>query len=336
MWRNGPFKRLLLGFVLSSTGLAVMSPLYIFFIEFVLEEPQGNVIYMLLINYVASMIGIPFWVWLSKYVGKHRAWIAGFLIVSTITPMFLLLGPGDFWWMTPGMIVIGFGTGSFMALPNSMKADVIDLDTARSGQNRAAFFFSSWSLITKMASSLGGWLALQALAVVGFNAANGAENTPEALMGLQFAYAILPGMIFCGGCHCYLALSDHQNSSRTYPRGYRPQIGAASQFGTRSCRISVPTPSPNSKRTLRRITACHCLLLASDVYAGADPTGQRLEKRNHKLADVEHAILWIRATNGGINHAVCGDRSQALPFAAHYHCLSSSLFWAWSVEGAIE
>jgi glycoside/pentoside/hexuronide:cation symporter, GPH family len=196
MWRNGPFKRLLMGFVLSSTGLAVMSPLYIFFIEFVLEEPQGNVIYMLLINYVASMIGIPCWVWLSKYIGKHRAWIAGFLIVSTITPMFLLLGPGDFWWMTPGMIIIGFGTGSFMALPNSMKADVIDLDTARSGQNRAAFFFSSWSLVTKMASSLGGWLALQALALVGFNAANGAENTPQALMGLQFAYAILPGMIF--------------------------------------------------------------------------------------------------------------------------------------------
>jgi Na+/melibiose symporter-like transporter len=73
---------------------------------------------------------------------------------------------------------------------------VIDLDTARSGENRAAFFFSAWSLVTKMASSLGGWLALQALALFGFDAANGAQNTPEALMGLRLTFAVLPPIVF--------------------------------------------------------------------------------------------------------------------------------------------
>jgi len=196
MWRNGPFKRLLLGFVLSSTGLSIVMPLYIFFVEFIVEEPPEHVPYMVLISSLTAFIGIPFWVWLSKHIGKHRAWIGGFLVVAAVSPMYLFLGPGDFWWMTPGIVIIGIGTGSFAALPNSMKADVIDLDTARSRENRAAFFFSAWSLVTKLASSLGGWLALQALALVGFDASNGAQNTPEALMGLRVTFAVLPALIF--------------------------------------------------------------------------------------------------------------------------------------------
>ncbi|HEY5680636.1 MAG TPA: MFS transporter [Pseudomonadales bacterium] len=196
MWRNGPFRRLLLAFVLSSTGLAIVMPLYIFFVEFIVEEPPANVPYMIIISSVAGFLGIPFWVWLSKHVGKHKAWIGGFLVVAAVSPMYLFLGPGDFWLMVPGIIIIGIGTGSFSALPNSMKADVIDLDTARSGKNRAAFFFSAWSLVTKLASSLGGWLALQSLALFGFDAANGAQNTPEALTGLRLTFAVLPAIIF--------------------------------------------------------------------------------------------------------------------------------------------
>lgn len=196
MWRNGPFRRLLLGFVLASTGLAIVMPLYIFFVEFIVEEPAANVPFMVIISSMAGFIGIPFWVWLSKRIGKHRAWIGGFILLAAISPMYLFLGPGDFWLMVPGIVIAGLGTGSFSALPNSMKADVIDLDTARSGKNRAAFFFSAWSLVTKLASSLGGWLALQSLALFGFDASNGAQNTPEALMGLRLTFAVLPAVIF--------------------------------------------------------------------------------------------------------------------------------------------
>ena len=36
MWRNAPFRRLALGYILSFTGLAIVMPLYIFFVEFIL------------------------------------------------------------------------------------------------------------------------------------------------------------------------------------------------------------------------------------------------------------------------------------------------------------
>jgi len=177
---------------LSYTGLAIVMPLYIFYVEFILEANPASVVWMLLIATSAGLIGVPFWVWLSKHIGKHRAWISGFIFVALASPYFFFLGPGDFWLMAPGIFVIGLGTGAFGTLPNSMKADVIDLDMARSGKNRAAFFFSAWSLVTKLGSALGGWVAMQLIALFGFNALNGAENTPEALFGLRLTYAIVP------------------------------------------------------------------------------------------------------------------------------------------------
>jgi Na+/melibiose symporter-like transporter len=77
-----------------------------------------------------------------------------------------------------------------------MKADVIDIDTARTGENRAAMFFSAWSLTSKFASSLGGWLGLQALALIDFNAARGLTNSPEAIEALKYVYVFLPLGIF--------------------------------------------------------------------------------------------------------------------------------------------
>ena len=107
-----------------------------------------------------------------------------------------LLGDGDFWWMLPITLATGFSAGGFAALPNSMKADVIDLDTLSSGENRAATFFSVWSFTQKLAGSLGGWVALTGLALIGFNATPGAANGADELFGLRGLFAVLPSIFY--------------------------------------------------------------------------------------------------------------------------------------------
>jgi len=196
MIRNGPFLWLVAAFMISSLGVAVLMPLNAFYATAVLGAPQNDVPLLMLFASVAGLLGIPFWVLVSRRVGKHRAWIGGFLWVTAFSPMYLFLGPGDFWFMVPFAVISAFGTGSFMALPNSMKADVIDVDTSLTGENRAAVFFSAWSLATKLASSLGGTLGLWALAWVGFDATLGAGNTPAAIMGVKVVYTLLPASIF--------------------------------------------------------------------------------------------------------------------------------------------
>jgi Na+/melibiose symporter-like transporter len=75
-----------------------------------------------------------------------------------------------------------------------MKADVIDLDTLQSGENRAAFFFSSWSFVQKLVASLGTAMAMYGLALVGFN--SGGQNGPDELFGLRLLFSTLPSTFF--------------------------------------------------------------------------------------------------------------------------------------------
>ena len=98
--------------------------------------------------------------------------------------------------MLPITAVTGFLGGSFWVLPNSMKADVIDVDTLQSGEDRAAWYFAVWSFTTKVGQSIGPWLALSILALMEYNAAPGAENTDTALLGLKLLFCLGPAIGF--------------------------------------------------------------------------------------------------------------------------------------------
>ena len=196
MFANGPFKRLVLSFMLGQAGLAIAAPLYLFFITFVLGAEE-QAIFMLTFFYLANFAAIPLWVRASARIGKHRAYVASFALIAAAHPFYMLLGAGDFWWMLPVTLATGFAAGGFSAmLPNSMKADVIDLDTLQSGENRAAQFFSVWSFTFKFAAAFGAWLALACLALVGFDAAPNAVNGEAPLLGLRLLFAVLPSAFF--------------------------------------------------------------------------------------------------------------------------------------------
>lgn len=191
MWRNGPFKRLMFAFFLNFMGTTVATATALFYVRNVVGEEKLGILF-LLVFYLAGLIGIPFWVWLSKKIGKHRAWVACLMVYPCFSWLYLLLGPGDFWWMLPIAAVTGFGGGSSAVLANSMKADVIDLDTLKTGQNRAALFFSVWALITKVSLSVGPALALYLLATLGFDPKPGAVSTEQGLWGLKCMFALGP------------------------------------------------------------------------------------------------------------------------------------------------
>lgn len=199
MLKNAAFLRLILTFGLSSTALAMTTPLYLFFISFVLHA-EDKAVYMLAFFYSANLAAVPFWVWLSERIGKHKAYIASFATIAMAHPFYLLLGEGDFWWMLPITLTTGFAAGGFAALPNSMKADVIDVDHLQSGENRAGVFFATWSFTYKLAASFGTWLALAGLGWFAFNPSPEVVNTPEQLFGLRFLFALAPSALYLGSC----------------------------------------------------------------------------------------------------------------------------------------
>ncbi|MCP5182725.1 MAG: MFS transporter [Pseudomonadales bacterium] len=196
MLRNRPFLLLVVAFTLGSIGLSITTPLYIFFIADVLHA-EAKAIFMLAFFYLTNLGAVPFWVWLANRIGKHRAYMSAFVLISCAHPFYMLLGDGDFWWMLPITIVTGFAAGGFgAALPNSMKADVIDLDTLESGENRAALFFASWSFVQKMVAMSGTAIAMFGLALFGFQA--GTSNGPDELFGLRFLFSTFPSLFYLG------------------------------------------------------------------------------------------------------------------------------------------
>jgi Na+/melibiose symporter-like transporter len=199
MWRNKPFLRLVIAFMIGSIGLNITTPLYAFFVADVLGATAQTPI-MLTFFFVSSLASVPLWVPLAARIGKHRAYITAFLLIALAHPFYFLLGPGDFWWMLPITLATGFAGGGFSALlPNAMKADVIDLDTLESGENRAAFFFSAWSFATKATASLGGVFALFGLGLIGYEPTLGSGNSTSAMTGLRFLFSTFPSLFFIAG-----------------------------------------------------------------------------------------------------------------------------------------
>jgi Na+/melibiose symporter-like transporter len=196
---NKPFLQLVLAFMIGSIGLNITTPLYAFFVADVLGS-EDETIYMLSFFYLTSLCAVPFWVWLAGRIGKHRAYISAFFLLAFAHPFYLLLGTGDFWRMLPITIATGFAAGGFsQALPNAMKADVIDLDALESGENRAGLFFAAWSFAQKATATVGAGIAMYGLSLFGYDAELGSGNGPEELFGLRFLFSTFPSLFFLIG-----------------------------------------------------------------------------------------------------------------------------------------
>lgn len=196
---NKPFLQLVMAFMIGSIGLNITTPLYAFFVADVLGS-EDQTIYMLSFFYLTSLFAVPFWVWLAGRIGKHHAYICAFFLLAFAHPFYLLLGSGDFWWMLPITVVTGFAAGGFsQTLPNSMKADVIDLDVLESGENRAGLFFAAWSFAQKATATVGAGIAMYGLSLFGYDAELRGANGPGELFGLRFLFSTFPSVFFLIG-----------------------------------------------------------------------------------------------------------------------------------------
>jgi len=169
--------------------------LFILFVTHVLQIPE-RVGPLLLVYFLAGVVAIPFWLWLSYQLGKHRAWSCSMIWACLAFVWVPLLGPGDFW---PFLIICtlsGLSLGADLALPSSIQADVVDLDWLESGRRRTGLFFAVWGMATKVSLALAVGFAFPVLDWLGFSADG--DNSPRALLGLAALYGLVPVLIKFG------------------------------------------------------------------------------------------------------------------------------------------
>jgi GPH family glycoside/pentoside/hexuronide:cation symporter len=143
---------------------------------------------------IAGIVSAPFWVWLSKRIGKHRALAAGTLAMGLLSAPIPLLSPTDHYLYAAIIITRGFAGGALAILIASMLADVIDVDTLASGDARGGFFFALMSMVGKLGIAVGSLVGLALPALFGFEAAS-KDNSDAALDALIMTYAWIPMVI---------------------------------------------------------------------------------------------------------------------------------------------
>ena len=143
---------------------------------------------MFLIAYFAAgAAGMALWVWLSRRIGKARAWLVGMLLSIVAFIWAFTLGAGD----TTAFLVIcvlsGIGLGADLALPPALLARVIDANGH--GSQREGAYFGLWNFVNKLTLAVAGGIALPLLEGLGYVA--GSQDA-IALSALAFTYAIVP------------------------------------------------------------------------------------------------------------------------------------------------
>jgi len=193
MLRNGSFMLLFMGFMFMSLGTGWGSATFLLFATYVVEA-EGQTQAILLGYFGANILALPLWVALSRKIGKKPTWIVGTIQFVIVTPMFLMVGAGDLWPFFLILALYGIAGGNFAAISMSMKADVIEIASRRSGENIAGSYIAIWSLGQKMVGALAIGLALPFLQYMGFDP-NG-DNGPEQIRALSLVYVLPPWLFY--------------------------------------------------------------------------------------------------------------------------------------------
>lgn len=188
-WANRPFRRLLAAWALNGVANGLPAVLFLLLCRHLLQAPAQSGP-LLLAFFATGIVSVPVWAWIANRIGKHRAWCWAMLWTCAAFLPVLALGPGD----TLGFLLIclgtGAGLGADLALPPSMQADVIDLDTLNHGTARAGLFFAAWTMAQKSGNALSAGIGFGVLGLVGF-AAEG-SNAPLQITTLVLLYCLVP------------------------------------------------------------------------------------------------------------------------------------------------
>ncbi|MDA1076529.1 MAG: MFS transporter [Proteobacteria bacterium] len=237
--RNGPFMRLIVCYTISALGGAMTGGLSFFFVKHVINAGEWYSVY-LLVYYSASVLGLFGWMALARRIGKHRAFIIVVIWYSIWAAFIPFVPEGMFSLFLFIMVMKGCTEGAMLALPAAMAADVVDIDSARTGEQRAGLYFSVWGMLLKGGVAAGGALALVIVGVFGFDAtadpnlARTSEgNSKLSLLVLTLTYSIIPALIK------FVALPFIWN----YPLTEARQVSIRARLERRGVKVSASTAS---------------------------------------------------------------------------------------------
>jgi Na+/melibiose symporter-like transporter len=204
IWRNGPFMRLVWVGLLLITTTSMTAALSLLFVTHAMGQPKFFPIFVMF-YYLASVGGIPVWLWISKRFGKHKATALAIFWLSLWSAPIPFVTADQFWLFFALMMLKGSAVGALYFIPASMAADVIDIDTLRTGEQRTGLYFAMWGMVVKGAAGVGTALATAGAGYFGFDPTCASPaliresatctNSAGAIFALANFYSIVPAIV---------------------------------------------------------------------------------------------------------------------------------------------
>ncbi len=166
--RNRLFRWFLGAAFIVALANALQASLFLLFVDHVLGL-RGMAGPLLLTYFGAAALSIPVWTTLSVRIGKHRAWAVAMILAAGAVVLLPFLGSGAFAFFLFVCLATGASFGADLCLAPAMLADILDLDTLRSGEQRGARYYGVWASAGRFAMALALGLAFPALAAANFS-----------------------------------------------------------------------------------------------------------------------------------------------------------------------
>ncbi len=171
----------------------------------------------------AFVLGLPFWVRMTRFIDKGSAFLIGIGLLTTFTmvcPLLQLLG----WYPPPESPVylgalIGctsiavFGATAGAVNAGSMIADVTDEHELRTGRRQEGIFFAALAFAVKATVGIGQFVAGVSIDVIGLTAGASPESvSPETIRALGFVFG--PGTALLGFASLFVLTGYRLNRQR--------------------------------------------------------------------------------------------------------------------------
>ena len=194
---------LVVGDLLLTMGPGLTGPIYVFFFTDVKHFSVGDVTTLLIFYLGAPFVGAPLWARVARMIGKHRTLQLGTVLYVITQSTLMALPAGTFWFHAAGMFAVGLSNACFALMVRAMLADYSDELRLKQGLQRVSLLYSFVGVTLKVGSSFNVVISFAILSMVGYQAAEGAVNTPAAINGLAMTYLFAPIVFVALGGLCF-------------------------------------------------------------------------------------------------------------------------------------
>ncbi|MEJ1968202.1 MAG: MFS transporter [Rhizomicrobium sp.] len=196
--------RLFLAQIALTLGPGWMSAMYLFYFRDARGYTQQQSAVLLLVYILTGVAGALLTARLAGRIGKHRSLMLTTAAFSLALLSILIVPKGNVLAAIPVMAWCGFMAAGFGLTVNSMMADVGDEIRLHQGQERISLLYSVLTFASKLTAAFAIGLTFPLLAWFGYDATEGARNTPQAIVALQWIFIAGPILFVMMGGLCVI------------------------------------------------------------------------------------------------------------------------------------